>query len=79
MIYRTHDMECQNGNSEVTFHSLSYVKKTTGTLYFIATACVVVPPTEFLGDNEERQIHSELVYKRQGKLPPTTISVTNEV
>lgn len=30
-VYRSSDEECQDGTSNVTFHSLSYVKKRIGT------------------------------------------------
>ena len=56
MVYHTLDEECQYSTSKVTFHSLSYVKKRTGTFYYTARVLVVVPPTEFLGDKEELQI-----------------------
>lgn len=56
MVYHTLDEECQYSTSKVTFHSLSYVKKRTGTFYYTAKVLVVVPPTEFLGDEEELQI-----------------------
>lgn len=56
MVYHTLDEECQYSTSKVTFHSLSYVKKRTGTFYYTARVLVVVSPTEFLGDEEEVQI-----------------------
>lgn len=56
LIYRTMDNELPNGDSEVTFYSLCYIKTYLKTTYFVSETLFVVPPWAFLGDNEERKI-----------------------
>ncbi len=56
LIYRTMDKELPNGDSEVTFYSLCYIKASPNTTYFVSEISFVVPPWRFLGDNEEREI-----------------------
>jgi len=56
MVYRTTDIELPNGDSEVTFYSLCYIKRNLGTRYFMMKSVFVVLPDEFLADNEEAKI-----------------------
>lgn len=56
LIYRTTDIELADGNSEVTFYSLVYLKKNFRTRYFASETSFVVPPSQFLGDREENEI-----------------------
>ena len=56
LIYRTTDIELENGDSKVTFYSLCYVKAKAGTKYFVSELTFLVPPWNFLGDTEETTI-----------------------
>ena len=56
LIYRSTDIELANGNSQVSFYSLSYIKKNMRTSFFVAKSLFVVPPYMFLGDHEEAKI-----------------------
>ena len=56
LIYRTTDIELADGNSEVTFYSLAYLKRKGRTTYFASKAVFLVPPSQFLGDREEDMI-----------------------
>ena len=55
-IYRTLDMELENGDSKVIFYNLCYVKRKAHTKYFAATVQFIIPPSHFLGDYEEQRI-----------------------
>lgn len=61
MIYRTEETELDNGDSQLTFYSLCYVKKRTGTLYFESNATFVVPPYDFFGEKQEKQVLQWLI------------------
>lgn len=56
LIYRSTDIELANGNSQVSFYSLCYIKKNMRTSFFVAKSLFVVPPYMFLGDHEEAKI-----------------------
>ena len=56
MIYRSTEIELCNGDSQVTYFSLCYKRKTSGTNYFVASAKFQVPPGEFLGEEEELKL-----------------------
>ena len=53
LIYRTTDIELENGDSKVKFYNLCYLKANTGTKYFVSELTFVVPPWNFLGEKEE--------------------------
>ena len=61
LIYRTTDIELADGNSEVTFYSLSYIERSLRTRYFVSRSVFVVPPSNFLGDSEEERILQWLI------------------
>ena len=56
MIYRSTEVELSNGHSQVTYYSLCYKRKTSGTTYYVASAKFQVPPSEFLGEREECKV-----------------------
>ena len=56
MIYRSSEVELCNGHSQVTYYSLCYKRKSSGTTYFVASAKFQVPPSEFLGEKEEFKV-----------------------
>lgn len=61
MIYRTEETELPNGNSQLSFYSVCYVRKKTETKYFAKTVTFLVPPDDFLGDQQEAQVQRWLV------------------
>ena len=56
LIYRTTDIELENGDSKVTFFNLCYIKAKAGTKYFVSELTFIVPPWNFLGDTQEATI-----------------------
>ena len=57
MVYKSEELELTCGESQVSYHSLCYIRtKNKPTQYYSASKTFRVPPSEFLGDKEERQI-----------------------
>ena len=56
MVYKSEELELTCGESQVTFYSLCYIiTKKKPTQYYAASTTFRVPPSEFMGDKEERQ------------------------
>ena len=60
MIYRTYETEVPNGDSEVTFYNLCYLRRQQ-TKYFAANFTLHIPPYEFFGDFHEHQVQDWLI------------------
>ena len=57
MVYKNAELELTCGESQVSYHSLCYIRNTNKpTQYYATSTTFPVPPSEFLGDKEERQI-----------------------
>ena len=57
MVYKSEKLELTCGESQVSYHSLCYIRtKNKPTQYYAARTTFPVPPSKFLGDKEERQI-----------------------
>lgn len=75
MVYRTSEIELCTGESQVTYYSLCYKKNTNGTQYYVASAKLQVPPSEFLGEKEEPKVLQWFIKDKGNFLsgqPPTT-------
>lgn len=65
MIYKSEEEEVESSDSKVTYFSLCYIRRNNKpTRYYVSTTIFRVPPSEFLGEKEERDIIRWFVHQK---------------